>query len=112
MFFAILPAIILAGFPDLEADEAAGKQTLVVRFGRLAASGMAMGAAFLAAILHAALFASPWWFFLALLIHGSVLMLALTTFRRQQRAGRINGLLALALTYMMWYVWVPWLPPQ
>lgn len=112
MFFAILPAIILAGFPDLEADEAAGKQTLVVRFGRRAASGMAMGAAFTAAILHAALFASPWWFFLALLIHGSVLMLALTTFRRQQRAGRINGLLALALTYMMWYVWVPWLPPQ
>jgi 1,4-dihydroxy-2-naphthoate octaprenyltransferase len=110
MLFAILPAIILAGFPDLEADVAAGKQTLVVRFGRRAAAGVAIGATFVAAILHAGLFVSPWWFFLALLIHCSLLMLALATCMRQQRAGRMNGLLALALSYMLWFVWVPWLP--
>jgi len=71
-----------------------------------------MGATFTAAILHAALFVSPWWFFLALLIHCSVLMLALAACMRQQRTGRMNGLLALALSYMLWFVWVPWLAPR
>lgn len=109
MFFSILPAIILAGFPDMEADIAAGKKTLVVRFGLRAAATAALCATFVAAILHAALFTSPAWFFLALLIHCSALMLALAACVRQQRAGRINGLLALALSYMMWFVWVPWM---
>lgn len=109
MFFAILPAIILAGFPDMEADAAVGKKTLVVRCGRRVAAIAALCATFIAAILHAGLFASPAWFFLALLIHCGVLMLALATCVRQQRPGRMNGLLALALSYMMWFVWVPWL---
>ena len=89
----------------------AGGGTTVLRVAGTAHAGRPFGGA-IAAMLHAALFVSPWWFFLALLIHGSVLMLALTTYRRQQRAGRINGLLALALSYMMWFVWAPWLPPH
>lgn len=110
MFFAILPAIILAGFPDLEADTAVGKKTLAVRFGRRAAARMAMAATLIAAVLHAGLFVSPWWFFLVLLVHCSLLMLALASHMRQPLPGRINGHLALALSYMLWFVWVPWLP--
>ena len=45
-----------------------------------------------------------------MLIHCSLLMLALAACMRQQRPGRMNGLLALALSYMLWFVWVPWLP--
>ncbi len=111
MFFAVLPAIILAGFPDLEADEAAGKKTLAVRCGRRAAACMALATTFIAAALYATLFSSPWWFFLALLIHCGALMLGLIACVRQPRAGRINGLLALALSYMLWFAWVPWLKP-
>lgn len=109
MFFAILPSIILAGFPDLEADAASGKQTLAVRFGRRAAAAMAMGATFLAAMLHAGLVSSPWWFFLALLVHAGSLMLLLAARIRQPGSGRMNGLLALALSYMLWFVWTPWI---
>ncbi len=109
MFFAILPAIILAGFPDFEADTAVGKKTLAVRFGRRAAARLGMAATFIAAMAHAGLFVSPWWFFLAMLVHCSLLMLALATHVRQPLSGRINGHLALALSYMLWFVWVPWL---
>jgi 1,4-dihydroxy-2-naphthoate octaprenyltransferase len=108
MFFAILPAIILAGFPDLEADAAVGKQTLVARCGSRAAAGMATAATLIAVGLHAVLFGSPWWFFLALLIHAGTLMIAVATTFLQPRPGRMNGMLALALSYMLWFVWVPW----
>jgi 1,4-dihydroxy-2-naphthoate octaprenyltransferase len=108
MFFAILPAIILAGFPDLEADAAVGKQTLVARCGRRPAAGIAMAATIIAVGLHATLFASPWWFFLGLLTHAGALLFAIAATFRQPRPGRMNGLLVLALSYMMWFVWVPW----
>lgn len=109
MFFAVLPAIILAGFPDMEADAAVGKKTLVVRWGRRVAAWVASGAVLVAAISYAILFRSPGWFFLGLLLHGGALMVSLAACVRQPPAGRINGLLALALSYMLWFVWVPWL---
>ena len=109
MFFAVLPAIILAGLPDLEADAASSKITLAVRHGRRSAVSAALGAVLLAALLHAGLFATPWWFFSALLIHCGLLMLAVVKYLQRPHAGRINGLLALALSYMLWFVWAPWL---
>ncbi|WP_395738709.1 NAD(P)H-dependent oxidoreductase [Prosthecobacter sp.] len=107
-FFAILPAIILAGFPDLEADVAVGKKTLAARFGRHAASITAIASTLLALGLHAALFVSPWWFHLPLLVHAGALILTLAAYLRHPHPGRINGLLALALSYMLWFVGSPW----
>ncbi|WP_395748730.1 NAD(P)H-dependent oxidoreductase [Prosthecobacter sp.] len=107
-FLAILPAIILAGFPDLEADTAVGKQTLVARCGRRIAAGVAMACTLLALGLHAALFASPWWFFLLMLLHAGALVFSIATYLRQPHSGRINALLTLALSYMLWFVWSPW----
>jgi len=106
MFFAILPSIILAGFPDLEADAAVGKKTLVVRLGRRAAVVVATGAVLLAVLLRRSLFADPSWLDFAILIHGAALLLALATFFRQPYAGRMNGLLVLALSFMLWFAWV------
>ncbi|MDP1589312.1 MAG: NAD(P)H-dependent oxidoreductase [Prosthecobacter sp.] len=104
MLFSILPAIILAGFPDLEADAAVGKQTLVVRFGRPFAAKAAMGAAFIAAIMHICLtVGSGFWMDTVILLHACALMIALSAYMRQPHTGRINGLLMLALSYMVWF---------
>ena len=105
IFFAVLPSIILAGFPDLEADAAVGKKTLVVRVGRRIAVGVAAASTLLAILLWAALHANPAWLALPILIHSTALLLALADYYRQPRSGRINGLLILALTYMLWFVW-------
>ena len=48
LFLAILPSIMLAGFPDLEADRAVGKGTLAVRLGHRGILRLAMLPALLA----------------------------------------------------------------
>lgn len=48
---SILPSILLAGCPDREADEAAGKRTLVVMLDHRGALRLAMGATVAAPVL-------------------------------------------------------------
>ncbi|MDQ3625004.1 MAG: prenyltransferase, partial [Verrucomicrobiota bacterium] len=119
LFCGVLPAIILAGFPDWEADRAAGKKTLAVRLGRPAAALLALFAAVSAAVLLLLMPAGPapasaigaLGCFVA--GHAVVLSLLIARFlRRQTLAGRIDGLLLVSLSYMIWFaalpLWVLW----
>ncbi len=105
MFFAILPSITLAGFPDKEADAAHGKKTLVVRFGHTVALKIAMAAVIIAGALRTLLLTNPLWLWIAIVVHGTILLFALVGFYRRPSSGRINGMLALALAYMFWFAW-------
>jgi 1,4-dihydroxy-2-naphthoate polyprenyltransferase len=51
LMIAVLPAIILSALPDAEADRLAGKQTLVIKLGRVGTVRLAMACTFLAATL-------------------------------------------------------------
>jgi 1,4-dihydroxy-2-naphthoate octaprenyltransferase len=110
---AVLPAIILSGVPDREADLAAGKRTLAVRLGVRGALGLAAAAAVAAAAAAAALrhgagaaalggldvVAAP---------HAAVLLgLIGREMGRGGAARRIDGLLAAALLYIAWFGIVP-----
>jgi 4-hydroxybenzoate polyprenyltransferase len=112
MFLAILPSIILAGFPDMEADREAGKRTLAARLGHRRTMLLAMIPALAAplAVLMVkdapALRGSldgllPW-----AVLHGLALS-ALLWRGRSKRRGRIDTLLVAALTYILWFVVLP-----
>lgn len=113
---AILPSILLAGVPDTEADSAAGKKTLAVRLGRRRTVGLAVvtttaaaGLAVLADVLGwaggiyggARLLVLP-----HALLAVSMLVLDL---RRDHggRCGRLDTLLVVALSYILWFVGIP-----
>ena len=113
---AVLPAIILSGLPDRAADAAAGKRTLAVRLGARPAIWLALVLAVVAAALAigiahvpAAHFANrnimwgvvPWAGLLVLAL------LALLRKRRDAADARIDGVMMLALAYMLWFVAVP-----
>ncbi|MDX1655960.1 MAG: prenyltransferase, partial [Candidatus Competibacteraceae bacterium] len=110
----VLPAILLAGIPDLEADRAAGKRTLAVRLGARGVAGLALGltvAAALAAVLLEGLPATQGALTgIAILVlpHALLLVWLLHDYRRQPRdPGRIDRLLVVALTYIVWFGVVP-----
>jgi putative NADPH-quinone reductase/1,4-dihydroxy-2-naphthoate octaprenyltransferase len=107
---AILPSILLAGFPDLEADRAAGKRTLAVRLGHRRILRLAMLPALLAPATAWLVHDAP-----ALrgcydgllpfaLAHAALLCILLG---RKRPPGRIDGLLICALTSILWYVALP-----
>ncbi|MGV3662278.1 MAG: NAD(P)H-dependent oxidoreductase [Prosthecobacter sp.] len=112
IFFAVLPSIILAGFPDLEADASVGKKTIAVRFGRVIALKVAVAAVVVAAIARVCAIASAGsftWADVLMGAHAAVLLTALWASLQRPRAGRINGLLVLALSYMIWFALAAWL---
>jgi putative NADPH-quinone reductase/1,4-dihydroxy-2-naphthoate octaprenyltransferase len=95
LFFAVLPSITLSGIPDHDADRAAGKRTLAV---------------LLALTLQ---FTGPFtdvfrWFGLFVVPHTAFLVVRLERYLDNGRApGRIDGLMALSLLYIVWFVAVP-----
>lgn len=113
MFIAILPAILLAGMPDLEADREAGKRTLVVRLGRRNASAIALALTLLAPLsvyalqglpaLHRAFGGLlPW-----VCAHTAILAFFIYRYWSRPAAGRIDKLLALSLAYIVWFALIP-----
>jgi 4-hydroxybenzoate polyprenyltransferase len=114
LFLAVLPAIILSGIPDYAADDAAGKRSLAVVVGPRAAIRIAQAMTVLAA------FAALLWQYrgmaessfggIAILVvpHAILLTWLLERHLRKARApGRIDGLMALSLLYIVWFVAVP-----
>lgn len=121
LFCSIVPAIILAGFPDREADQQVGKKTLAVRMGKEKASKLAAGFVALSLVSlfyfkyiplqHSFPFAHlyPDIFFITLL-HGLIYMAFLIHYSRQRhQTGRIDYLLLIGLTYILWFALVPFI---
>ena len=107
---SILPSILLAGCPDLTADEAAAKRTLVVILGKRNTARLAMVATATAPAL-AALLSLAWPDLAALLgwsaaggaVHGVWLWLRLRRFTTGEMPERIDGAIVLALTFILWF---------
>lgn len=109
---AVFPAIILAGIPDQEADAAAGKQTLVVRYGADGALRLALVALLLSALGAFALSVGPGsigpGLALVAVPHAAVLVWLFTRrLRTGVPKGRIDTLIGAALLYIGWFVLLP-----
>jgi len=114
LFFAVLVAITLAGIPDCRADQTVGKKTLSVALGQKRACLLAMVFAAVA-IAMAGLMSH----FLILERCGYVLIIVAiphwivltVAIGRLIKSGnydrRINGIMQLALTYIVWFGIVP-----
>ncbi len=107
---SVLPSILLAGCPDREADEAAGKRTLVVILGKRVAVRLAMAASLaaptLAALLSLArvdMAALLGWSAAGGAIHCVWLLRHLRRFTAGEMPERIDGAIALALTFILWF---------
>jgi putative NADPH-quinone reductase/1,4-dihydroxy-2-naphthoate octaprenyltransferase len=114
LFFSILPSITLSGVPDYDADRAAGKRTLAVLLGPRGAVRFAQATTALAAAIATALqFAGPFTdafrgIAFVVIPHATWLVLRLERYLAHQKPpGRIDGLMALSLTYLLWLVVVP-----
>lgn len=114
LMLAILPSIILAGIPDVEADENAGKRTLAVRLGRRGALRLALAMTLLSVFsamlwqqleLAAGALSTIIWFVIP---HGGYLAWRLGL--RLQSGGEINRideLMVLSLSFLLWFIIVP-----
>jgi 1,4-dihydroxy-2-naphthoate octaprenyltransferase len=114
LFFSIIPSITLSGIPDYEADQVAGKRTLAVRFGKNAAAQIAIASSILALLTSFYLMERnlvPGAYNLMLIfpaIHAIWLISALLKYiGLEQKPIRINKLMILALTFLMWYALIP-----
>ncbi len=115
---AILPAIMLAGLPDREADASAGKRTLAVRLGPrllivLAAAAIvaatSLAVAFDRTGIGGGVFNGLTYFAVP---HAAACLLLLNAlWQRMENNGgtveRINGTLFVTLNFMVWFVAVP-----
>ncbi len=113
LFLAVLPAIILSGVPDLEADHQAGKRTLAVQLGRgraiLLALALALSVPLVVLLikdlpaLHGTLQGLlPW-----VLPHAVLILFLLGREWRRQRDGRQDGLMVASLSYIIWFGLIP-----
>lgn len=107
---SILPSILLAGCPDRSADLAANKRTLVVNLGKRNAARLAMVAtaaapaiAALLSLLRPDLTALLAWSAAGGMLHGLVLWLRLRRFTMIEMPERIDGVIVLALTFILWF---------
>lgn len=114
LFLATLSAITLSALPDHEADRAVAKRTLAVLLGRRGAAWAALGFAVAAAACGVAW--QQWGFFggtsglvvFLALPHALLLVRAILRYlRRGAPCERIDGLMALALTYLLWFGIIP-----
>lgn len=114
LFFAILPSISLSAMPDRAADAAHGKGSIAVLWGSgavwwVAACGFAASAllasAYDVAGLAGGAFTGIGYFALP---HAALALLWLALKAPVRAAtGRIDGLLLVSLTYILWFVAVP-----
>jgi 1,4-dihydroxy-2-naphthoate octaprenyltransferase len=116
LFLAVLPAIILAGIPDHDADKAAGKKTLAVRLGKQGAARLALAFTWLAVgvvLIFTSIPVLPGEFenlIWPILPHAGLLTVLIGRYlKRMPAPARIDGLLVAALTYLIWFALIPFL---
>lgn len=114
LFLGIMPAIILAGIPDYEADKNAQKLTIAVKYGKRTALKIAAGIVFISAIcvVFWVLFtpiAAMYRYALYIIIPHAIVLIAVMvkTIRRNTIPLRIDLLLFLALLYIFWFGVLP-----
>jgi putative NADPH-quinone reductase/1,4-dihydroxy-2-naphthoate octaprenyltransferase len=107
---AVLPSILLAGCPDRDADQVAGKRTLVVILGKHGALRLAMTACLTAPLLAALLWlahiddaAKLGWSAVGGSMHALWLYRRLHRFTSGELPERIDGTIVLALTFILWF---------
>lgn len=110
LFLAILPSITLSGIPDREADAAVGKRTLAVRLGNDGALWVALWFTLLAAV-SGMLFHVLGWAqgayggisYVVVPYAGWLVWLLWRELKREGSRGRIDGLMAASLGYVLWF---------
>jgi 1,4-dihydroxy-2-naphthoate polyprenyltransferase len=114
LLLAILPSITLSGIPDMAADAAAGKRTLAVRLGQLGALRLAMLSTLLAAgtaaTWHATGMAGGAFTGITWVVLPHAAWLAWRLRQRMQALplpGRIDGLMSISLSYVLWFGLIP-----
>ena len=114
LLLAVMPAIILSGIPDYEADKQAGKRTLAVRlgFGRAMLLALILAVAAPLAVMfikdQPALHGSFQGLLPLVLPHAFLLgFLIYRAWRQQRLGGRIDGLMVASLTYIIWFGLIP-----
>lgn len=114
LFLATLGAITLSGLPDHDADRAVSKRTLAVLLGPRRAAQAALG--FVAAAALCGLLWQRWGLFggasgfaaFLAIPHAALLARAILRYlRRGAPCERIDGIMALALTYLLWFGLIP-----
>jgi 1,4-dihydroxy-2-naphthoate octaprenyltransferase len=111
LFFAVLGAISLSTIPDHNADKTAGKTTISVILGPKLAAYFSMGFITLAAfsiviLIHHGFISYP--IFVLILIHSAVLWMSiLRLIKSREYDRRIDLIMKLALTYIIWFGMVP-----
>jgi putative NADPH-quinone reductase/1,4-dihydroxy-2-naphthoate octaprenyltransferase len=110
LLLAIVPSITLSGIPDLDADAAAGKRTLAVRLGQRGAlrlclvfTVLAAGAALMAQRMNLAEGAFAGIAYVVIPHATWLVWLLLKRAESDKPPGRIDGLMAASLTYVLWF---------
>ena len=105
-----MPSILLAGFADRAADEAAAKRTFVVGLGKRGAVRLAMAAGLAAPAIAAlltlakeAMAALLGWSAAGGAVHAVWLLRRLHQFTAGEMPERIDGAIVLALTFILWF---------
>lgn len=114
LLLAIVPSITLSGVPDMEADAAAAKFTLAVRLGQRRALILALIFTLLAAgtalIWQAMNLADGAFAGIAYVVIPHGILLAWLLHKRIESGkppGRIDGLMAVSLIYVLWFGLIP-----
>ncbi|AKJ95484.1 NAD(P)H dehydrogenase [Thioalkalivibrio versutus] len=110
LFLAIVPSITLSGIPDREADAAVGKGTLAVRLGNDGALWVALSFTILAAASGASFDALGWAQgayagigYVVVPYAAWLVWLLWRALHREGPRGRIDGLMAASLGYVLWF---------
>lgn len=114
MFLAVLPSIIMSGIPDYNADKAASKKTLAVRFGKKGAAALAISFTVLAAITIIILklfnilpeaFGNLMY---PVIAHAALLTTLIYRYiKNPSPSSRIDTLMIASLTYLIWFGLIP-----
>jgi 1,4-dihydroxy-2-naphthoate octaprenyltransferase len=114
LFFSVLSANTLAGLPDRLSDRAVLKKSFAVVFGPKKAAVLAACFAAIAALSGVWIWlyrGRGWGWGVAMIIvvsHGLILLLALSKLLRSNRFDeRIDRIMALSLTYILWFGLIP-----